>query len=646
MSQSLIELLEVGKTYPGVQGTVALDEVSFMIQSGDFISITGPSGSGKSSLLNVLGLLDRKDRGQYLVRGISVDGFTATAVDALRSRTFGFVFQSSHAIGGRTVAKNVELPLTILAVPIAERAGRVAQALEQVGILHKANDDAALLSGGERQRMAIARALVHSPDVLLLDEPTGNLDSHNTAQIIDLLHRLNAVGVTIVVVTHDPILAAASTRQLVLRDGRLAETTGGAPTDQPRAVNLTEPDTKSIARRSRPFLRSTDATSDAIYGITDKPLRTLLLLLVVMLGAGGLVAAQGISQSAANQISGLLTTAALDEVYANSSGNDAESRQFSTEDVTAALALDGVLEGGVQINVGNGDATVSRLGPLSPGAERFSGYLTGADVGALRAAGVSIDQPDALSMLDGKITDSIAFVGSGAAEQLGISGPYTGVKVWVDGHSFSIAGIITSSDRNPLLVDSVVVSNNAVINRLGLSNAATLFLTTEAGMSSAVGTALPLALDPGNPERVRVQALADIGNIRAGVNTQLNGLVFIMALVLLGLAILATAAVMASSVLTRRSEIGLRRAIGASRGSIGRLFLLEGIALGTAGGLAGAAVGVLIALLACLSQGWTPSLSPISALSGIVVGICVGALSTIAPAIQASRVQPALALRS
>lgn len=158
MNQALIELDAVGKTYPGVHGTVALDNVSFEIQPGDFISITGPSGSGKSSLLNVLGLLDRKDRGEYLVRGSPVDGLAATEVDALRSRTFGFVFQSSHAIGGRTVAKNVELPLTILGAPTSYRVGLVRHALEQVGILHKANDDAALLSGGERQRMAIARS--------------------------------------------------------------------------------------------------------------------------------------------------------------------------------------------------------------------------------------------------------------------------------------------------------------------------------------------------------------------------------------------------------------------------------------------------------------------------------------------------------
>ena len=132
-----------------------------------------------------------------------------------------------------------------------------------------------------------SRALVHNPDVLLLDEPTGNLDSHNTEQIISLLHRLNRHGVTIAVVTHDPVLASASTRQLVLRDGSLGETTR-----QPLAARSsdrieTKPFAVAILSRRRPLLRAADASSDAIYGITDKPLRTLLLLLVVMLGAGG-----------------------------------------------------------------------------------------------------------------------------------------------------------------------------------------------------------------------------------------------------------------------------------------------------------------------------------------------------------------------
>ncbi len=647
-NRPLIELLDVSKTYPGIQGTVALKSVSFQIASGDFISITGPSGSGKSSLLNVLGLLDSKNDGTYRVRGNSVDGLSAAQLDTLRLHTFGFVFQASHAISGRTVAKNVELPLTIIGTPQRDREQMATNALRHVGILHKANDDVALLSGGERQRMAIARALVHRPDILLLDEPTGNLDSDNTTQIIALLHRLHAAGITIIVVTHDHDLAAAATRMLVLRDGSLTETTIGSGS-KPKINHVPV----AAAHRVQPEIRPRrqvvdtvlDAISDALYGITDKPLRTIMLLLVVMLGAGGLVAAQGISQSAANQVSGLLSAAALDEIYATASGPTPASRQFSPADEAAALSLDGVLRGGIMIDLGNGDASVARFGPLAPGAIRFSGFLSGSDVGALRAAETTFDSAAALPLLNSPIADRVALIGAHAAKELGISNSGPGEKVWVSGKPFEVAGIITASLRKPRLLDSVVLSNTAITNRLGIHKPSALFLVTEAGMSHNVGTALPLAIDAGNPARVKVQTLADIGNIRAGVNTQLNGLVFIMALVLLGLAVLATAAVMTSTVLTRRSEIGLRRAIGTSRTRIGTLFMLEGLTIGAAGGLAGAAAGVVIALIACLSQGWTPALSPASAILGIITGISVGALSTIVPAIQATRIQPALALR-
>ena len=641
MTLTVIRLQSVGKTYPGAQGAVALSNVSFEIRQGDFISITGPSGSGKSSLLNVLGLLDQKDRGTYFVRDVSVDGLSPRTLDTLRSRTFGFVFQASHAIGGRTVGKNVELPLVITGVRRSKRFRLVRDALESVGILHKANDDAALLSGGERQRMAIARALVHSPDILLLDEPTGNLDSENTARVIALLHQLNSRGITIVVVTHDPILAAATSRQLVLRDGVVRETTAQAPDAREKALPEFDPD---IPRnRRRPFARSLDAFSDALYGITEKPVRTALLMLVVMLGAGGLVAAQGISQSAANQISGLLTTAALDEIYATTSGGN---RQFTDADVSTALHLDGVVLGGTATDLGNGDARVSRLGPLAQEGDRFTGFVSGSDTGALKAAGVIIDSSNALSLFNSPVAERVALLGSRAADQLGLTGSFTDGQVWISGHPFAVVGLITSADRNPRLLDSVVISNSAISSRLGLSKPSTLFLKTEPGMSHAVGAALPFALDSVNPDRVKLQATADIGSVRAGVNTQLNGLILVMALVLLGLAVLATAAVMASAVLTRHAEIGLRRAIGSSRTAVGRLFVIEGIILGSAGGFAGSAAGVVIALVACISQGWTPSLSLLSALSGIVVGMGVGAIATIAPAILATRVQPAVALRS
>lgn len=656
---TLLELHDIGKTYPGPAGTKALSQVSLEIADGDFVSITGPSGSGKSSLLNVLGLLDGAGSGSYRIRGEPVEKLTPRRTDALRSRTFGFVFQSSPVVAGRSVAKNVEVPLAIVGTPTGERPALVQAALHRVGIAHKAGDAATLLSGGERQRLAIARALVHQPDVLLLDEPTGNLDSKNTSQVIDLLKELNASGTTIVLVTHDPVLAEAATRHLMVEDGRVREAVAhvlppARADSPPMQGGEGVPAGRAAAEMAAPSrrrlgTRALDAFSDAVYGIVARPLRTLLLVAVIVLSSGGLVAAQGISRSAADQVSDLLTAAALDEVFASSSADNGldAGPPFTAAQLGRALKLDGVTGGGLETR-DISDIPLSRLAPSSVetrsrGAMR--GEVRGADAGVLRADGAVVDNPSAPHLLDGPLADHVALVGAKLAEKLSISAAEPGVKVWLAGRPFDVVGIVTETEIEPQLLDSVIVANGALASRVGSVTRSTMFLRTLPGLSHNVGEALPYAIDAAHPNRTKVQSLADLGSIRAGVDSQLGGLVLLMALVLLGLAVLATAAVMAGAVLSRKAEIGLRRAMGASSAATARLFVLEGAALGAAGGLVGASGGVLATLAACASQHWTPTVSVTTTLTGIAVGVLVGAVSTIVPALQAGRVQPALALR-
>ena len=193
------------------------------IRKGEYVSIAGPSGCGKSTLLSILGLLDTPTDGTYVLNGRPVQGLTLPERARIRNREIGFIFQSFNLIGDLTVYENVELPLTYRGMPANERKQRVTEALEKVGMGHRAKHLPSQLSGGQQQRVAVARALAGSPAVLLADEPTGNLDSKNGDAVMELLHSLHRAGSTIVMVTHDTRFARHAERTIHVFDGRVVD---------------------------------------------------------------------------------------------------------------------------------------------------------------------------------------------------------------------------------------------------------------------------------------------------------------------------------------------------------------------------------------------------------------------------------------
>jgi len=217
----MIELSELSKTYhkPGQPPVKAIDRMSLRIGRGELVSILGPSGSGKTTLMNVLGLLDRPDGGSYRLEGRPVAELDDDELARLRNRSIGFVFQAYHLLPRTTALDNVQLPL--LYSRRRDVVARSRAALEAVGLADRAHHDAEELSGGQQQRVAIARAIVNEPALLLADEPTGNLDSKTGADILDLFRRLNRDGATVVLITHDADVAAATDRILRIRDGVL-----------------------------------------------------------------------------------------------------------------------------------------------------------------------------------------------------------------------------------------------------------------------------------------------------------------------------------------------------------------------------------------------------------------------------------------
>jgi putative ABC transport system ATP-binding protein len=220
----MIELVNIHRNFQvGDQTVHALDDVTLNIDAGEYVSIMGPSGSGKSTLLNLLGLLDQPSSGTYRLNGQDVTSLGNLRQAQVRNREIGFVFQMFHLVPRLTAAENVELPLLLAGLEPEQRHPRVARALDELHLTDRSHHKPEQLSGGQRQRVAIARATVTKPNVLLADEPTGNLDHKSGQDVIHILEELNDRGITLIVVTHDPEIGRRAQRQLHMMDGRLVD---------------------------------------------------------------------------------------------------------------------------------------------------------------------------------------------------------------------------------------------------------------------------------------------------------------------------------------------------------------------------------------------------------------------------------------
>jgi len=243
----LIELEQVVRTYRmGDVEVQALRGVTLSIAQGEFTAVMGASGSGKSTLMNIIGCLDRPTSGRYLLDGQEVSSHGSERLAEIRNRTIGFVFQSFNLLARTSALENVELPLVYAGLPAAERRARAAEALAQVGLADRADHLPNQMSGGQQQRVAIARALVSRPRVILADEPTGNLDSRTSVEVMALFQELGRSGITVVLVTHEPDIARYASRVVVMRDG------------------LVKSDTRREARRAEPGLPDEGAVAEVV----------------------------------------------------------------------------------------------------------------------------------------------------------------------------------------------------------------------------------------------------------------------------------------------------------------------------------------------------------------------------------------------
>lgn len=377
----------ITRVFEGSERAV-LDHLDLVVERGEFLAIIGPSGSGKSTLLNAIGLLDTPTSGTYSLFGKNTEGLSDRERDEMRRDHLGFIFQSSNMLLDETSTTNASMGLRVQGVPYGERLQRTEETLEFLGLSDRASIRTRYLSGGEKQRCAIARALATRPPLILADEPTGNLDSHNSAKVIEILQRINATGCTVLVITHDPEVAAAARRVIRIEDGQLheqsradlatvpvaeavpvatdtpAEARVGAPVDASASL---APGEKPATHRRGSFL--TDDSIEAISALTSRPLRTLLLGLSFALGVGGLISASGMSESASYQVNQRLLGSEQSTLYISDRDNDqnmlgtyrqGESAQNVADRISA---LDYVKNTGFVSSVAPADVRITRFSP-------------------------------------------------------------------------------------------------------------------------------------------------------------------------------------------------------------------------------------------------------------------------------------------
>ena len=218
----IITVDKINKTYKnGSLELQVLKNISFKVDKGEFLAIMGSSGSGKSTMMNILGCLDNQYEGRYILDGIDISKSTENELSEIRNKKIGFIFQSFNLLPRLTALENVELPLVYSSIPKEERHKRANELLEMVGLKDRIHHRPNELSGGQRQRVAIARALVNNPSIILADEPTGNLDSKSEGEIIEILQKLNKMGKTIVIVTHEPSIGEIAERKIIFKDGEI-----------------------------------------------------------------------------------------------------------------------------------------------------------------------------------------------------------------------------------------------------------------------------------------------------------------------------------------------------------------------------------------------------------------------------------------
>lgn len=661
--ERVLGLSKIGRQFGTDPAVHALVDVDLSLYRGDWLSITGPSGAGKSTLLNILGCLDRPTSGRYFIDGVDTGSLSDKQRAGLRSQRIGFVFQAFHLLPYRSVVENVMLAEVYRKHPPHGRRSRALAALERVGLGHRVDFVPAKLSGGERQRVAIARALVGAPSLLLCDEPTGNLDSKSSADLLDLLEKLNREGLTLVIVSHDENVARRAHRRVHIVDGCATDESGSA-LEAPlveRALRIGGADGEdgSVGPRvaaanpgvSQSGISIRDLLNEALAGMFSRPGRMMLTVLGVVIGLTALVATMGLTRTAGNRIITQFDQLAATELFVRGrpgrTTGVVDPRAIPWDAPARLRRLRGVVAAGSLSDVDVGGRLVSS----SPVKDSWSGTAFKVSVKAaspelFRAVRAELGTGRLIDPGNSNRADRVAVLGPDAALRLGIHDLGRLPAISIGDDLYLVVGILRDVARTPELLGAIVIPEGTARHYFGLAGPGALVVETDIGAAYLIADQAPLALRPDDPRSVRVEVPLEPKRVRDEVKTDLNVMFFLLGGLSLVVGAIGIANITLVGVMERTAEIGLRRAIGATRWHIAAQFLVESASMGFIGGIIGASLGVLIVVGVSAYQVWTPVLDAVAPFLAPLVGGGIGLFSGTYPALRAARLEPVDALRS